>query len=83
VLCHRHTLWRLLYLVYAFVAMAIDRGALLVSSLVYVPYAMCALFRSAGAAEGAVAFTALVIGSALLTSAFSAVDSGSDGRYAR
>lgn len=56
-----------LYLVFAFVALAVDRRALLVSGLVYVLYAMYALFRSAGAIELPAAFTALVIGSALLT----------------
>jgi len=56
-----------LYLAFAFVALAVDRRALLVSGLVYVLYAMYALFRSAGAVELSAAFTALVIGSALLT----------------
>ena len=56
-----------LYLVFAFVALAVDRRALLVSSLVYVLYAMYALFQNAGAVELAWAFTALAIGSALLT----------------
>jgi hypothetical protein len=56
-----------LYLLFAFVALAVDRRALLVSSLVYVLYAMFAVFRSAGAVELSSAFTALVIGSALLT----------------
>jgi len=52
---------------FGFVAIAIDRRALLVSSLAYVLYAMYALFRSAGAIELSAAFTAFVIGSALLT----------------
>ncbi|WP_267394947.1 MULTISPECIES: hypothetical protein [unclassified Sphingomonas] len=56
-----------LYLLFAFIALAVDRRALLVSSLVYVLYAMYALFRSAGAIELSAAFTALVIGSALLS----------------
>ena len=56
-----------LYLAFAFVALAVDRRALLVSSLVYVLYAMYALFQNAGAVELAWAFTALAIGSALLT----------------
>ena len=56
-----------LYLVFAFVALAIDRRALLVSSLVYVLYAMYALLQSAGAVELSAALTAFVIGSALLT----------------
>lgn len=55
-----------LYLCFGFVALAIDRRALLVSSLAYVLYAMYALFRSAGAIELSAAFTAFVIGSALL-----------------
>ena len=57
----------LLYFAFGLIALAIDRRALLVSSLVYVLYAMYALFRSAGAIELSAAFTALVIGSALLT----------------
>ena len=56
-----------LYLAFGFVALAVDRRALLVSSLIYVLYAMYAVFRSAGAVELSSAFTALVIGSALLT----------------
>lgn len=56
-----------LYLAFAFVALAVDRRALLVSSLVYVLYAMYALFQNAGAIELAWAFTGLAIGSALLT----------------
>lgn len=56
-----------LYLVFAGIALAVDRRALLVSSLVYVLYALYSLFRSAGAVELGSAFTALVIGSALLT----------------
>ncbi|MDE0879548.1 MAG: hypothetical protein OSB00_12925 [Sphingomonas bacterium] len=56
-----------MYLAFGFVALAIDRRALLVSSLAYVLYAMYALFRSAGAIELSAAFTAFVIGSALLT----------------
>ncbi|WP_426263431.1 hypothetical protein [Sphingomonas sp. PWP1-2] len=56
-----------LYLAFAFVALAVDRRALLVSSLAYVLYALYALFQTAGAVELAWAFTALAIGSALLT----------------
>jgi MFS family permease len=56
-----------LYVVFAFVALAVDRRALLVSSLVYVLWAMYALFQQSGAVELAAALTALVIGSALLT----------------
>ncbi|MEG3145465.1 hypothetical protein U1839_12455 [Sphingomonas sp. RT2P30] len=55
-----------LYVAFAFVALAVDRRALLVSSLAYVLYAMYSLFQGAGAVELAWAFTALVIGSALL-----------------
>ncbi|NIJ22923.1 hypothetical protein [Sphingomonas japonica] len=57
----------LLYVGFGFVALAVDRRALLVSSLVYVLYAMYALFAKAGALELSAALTALVIGSALLT----------------
>ncbi|AXJ96085.1 MULTISPECIES: hypothetical protein [unclassified Sphingomonas] len=56
-----------LYLLFAGLALAVDRRALLVSSLVYVLYALYSLFRSAGAVELGAAFTAFVIGSALLT----------------
>jgi hypothetical protein len=56
-----------LYVLFAFVALAVDRRALLVSSLVYVLWAMYALFEQSGAVELAAALTALVIGSALLT----------------
>ena len=56
-----------LYLAFAFVALAIDRRALLVSGLGYVLYAMISLFRTAGAVELSWALTAFVIGSALLT----------------
>jgi hypothetical protein len=56
-----------LYLVFAFVALAVDRRALLVSGLIYVLYAMWTVFRGAGAIELGWAFTALVIGAALLT----------------
>ncbi len=56
-----------LYVVFAFIALAIDRRALLVSSLAYVLYALSTLFNQAGAVELSMAFTAFVIGSALLT----------------
>jgi hypothetical protein len=56
-----------LYLVFGIVALAIDRRALLVSSLFYVLYALAGLFRQFGAVSLNVALTALVIGSALLT----------------
>ncbi len=55
-----------LYIAFAFVALAVDRRALLVSSLVYVLYALYALLDRAGAVELSAALTALVIGSALL-----------------
>jgi hypothetical protein len=56
----------LLYVAFGLVALAIDRRALLVSSLAYVLYALYALFEQAGVVEMSPAFTALVIGSALL-----------------
>lgn len=56
-----------LYVVFALVALAVDRRALLVSSLAYVLYAMYALIRTTGAVELSAAITALVIGSALLS----------------
>jgi hypothetical protein len=56
----------LLYIAFGLVALAIDRRALLVSSLAYVLYALYSLFQNAGALELSWAFTALVIGSALL-----------------
>ncbi|RDE07009.1 hypothetical protein [Sphingomonas aracearum] len=56
-----------LYVAFAFVALAVDRRALLVSSLAYVLYALYALFHTTGAVELAWALTGLVIGSALLT----------------
>ncbi|MEJ7934672.1 hypothetical protein WG907_10425 [Sphingobium sp. AN558] len=55
-----------LYVAFGLLALAIDRRALLVSSLAYVLYALYALFRQAGAVELSAAFTALVIGSSLL-----------------
>jgi len=57
----------MLYVGFAIVALAVDRRALLVSSLAYVLYAMYALLQTAGAVELGAALTALVIGSALLT----------------
>jgi hypothetical protein len=56
-----------LYMLFAVIALAVDRRALLVSSLAYVLYALSALFQQAGAVELSMAFTALVIGSALLS----------------
>lgn len=55
-----------LYITFALVALAIDRRALLVSGLAYVLFALTRLFETAGAIELSAAFTALVIGSALL-----------------
>lgn len=55
-----------LYILFAIVALAIDRRALLVSSLAYVLFAMRTLFEQFGAIELNVALTGLVIGSALL-----------------
>jgi hypothetical protein len=55
-----------LYVAFGLVALTIDRRALLVSSLAYVLFALYALFHKAGAVELSAAFTALVIGSALL-----------------
>ncbi|NWK98241.1 hypothetical protein DM806_21760 [Sphingobium lactosutens] len=55
-----------LYVVFGIVALAIDRRALLVSSLAYVLFALYALFKQAGAVELSWALTSLVIGSALL-----------------
>lgn len=57
----------LLYVAFALIALVVDRRALLVSSLVYVLYAMSVLIRTAGSTELSLAFTALVIGSALLS----------------
>jgi hypothetical protein len=56
----------LLYVAFALIALAVDRRALLVSSLAYVLYALYALFEQAGAVELSAGFTGLVIGSALL-----------------
>lgn len=56
-----------LYFAFGIIALAVDRRALLVSSLIYVLWAMSALFNQVGAISLSVALTALVIGSALLT----------------
>ena len=56
----------LLYVLFGIVALAVDRRALLVSSLAYVLYALAGLFKQVGAVSLNVALTALVIGSALL-----------------
>lgn len=55
-----------LYLVFAVVSLAIDRRALLVSSLAYVLFAVSKIFETFGAIGFSAALTALVIGSALL-----------------
>lgn len=55
-----------IYLVLAFVALAIDRRALLVSALAYVLTAMSTLFKAVGSAGFSFALTVLVIGSLLL-----------------
>ncbi|WP_265570225.1 hypothetical protein [Sphingomicrobium nitratireducens] len=55
-----------LYVALGFVALAIDRRAMLVSALAYVLWALSDLFERFGAVELNVALTALVIGSALL-----------------
>ncbi|MBC7986300.1 MAG: hypothetical protein H7X93_06470, partial [Sphingomonadaceae bacterium] len=55
-----------LYIAMAGIALAIDRRALMVSSLVYVLFALNGLFDRFGAVETNVALAALVIGSALL-----------------
>jgi hypothetical protein len=54
------------YLLFALVAIAVDRRALLVSALAYVLIALTALFRNYGVVELNFAITALIIGSALL-----------------
>jgi hypothetical protein len=55
-----------LYVVMAMIALAIDRRALMVSSLIYVLWALNGLFDRFGAVETNVALASLVIGSALL-----------------
>lgn len=56
-----------IYTLFAIVALAVDRRALLVSALAYVLGALTFLFDRFGAVELNFAFTALVIGSALLS----------------
>jgi hypothetical protein len=56
----------LLYLIFGLVALAVDRRALLVSSLIYVLSALYSLLNQFGAVSLNIALTALVIGSALL-----------------
>lgn len=55
-----------LYVALAFVALAIDRRALMVSALAYVLVAVGSLFREFGAVSINIALTVLIIGSALL-----------------
>ena len=55
-----------LYLLFGAIALATDRRALLVSSLIYVLYALSGLFAQVGAASLNMALTALIIGSFLL-----------------
>lgn len=55
-----------LYILMAGIALAIDRRALMVSSLIYVLWALNGLFDRFGAVETNIALAALVIGSALL-----------------
>lgn len=55
------------YVLFGLVALAIDRRALLVSALAYVLAALTFLFDRFGAVQLNFAFTALIIGSALLT----------------
>jgi len=55
-----------IYLVFAVIALAIDRRALLVSALAYVLFTLAQLFDDYGAVKLSVALTALIIGSALL-----------------
>ena len=55
------------YVVFGIIALAVDRRALLVSALAYVLFSLTYLFQEFGAVELSVAFTALVIGSALLS----------------
>lgn len=55
-----------LYALFGLIALAVDRRALLVSSLFYVLYALSELLRQFGAVSLNVALTAMVIGSGLL-----------------
>lgn len=56
-----------IYGLFAIVALAVDRRALLVSALAYVLFALTFLFREFGFVELNFALTALIIGSALLS----------------
>jgi hypothetical protein len=55
-----------IYIALAFVALAIDRRALMVSALAYVLYALSSLIEQSGAVDLSFGLTALIIGSALL-----------------
>ena len=55
-----------MYLALALISLAIDRRALMVSALGYVLYALAMLLRQKGVVGLSVAYTGLVIGSALL-----------------
>jgi uncharacterized membrane protein len=54
------------YFALTFVALVIDRRAVLVSALAYVVYALATLFQAVGAVSESFALTGVVIGSALL-----------------
>ena len=56
----------LLYIGLGFVALAIDRRALMVSALIYVLYALSSLIEQSGVVDLSFGLTALIIGSALL-----------------
>ena len=55
-----------IYIALGFVALAIDRRALMVSALAYVLYALSSLIEQSGAVDLSFGLTALIIGSALL-----------------
>jgi len=55
-----------LYLGLAFVALVVDRRALLVSALFYVLYALSTLIRATGAVELSLSLTAVLVGAGLL-----------------
>jgi len=56
----------LIYVALGFVALAIDRRALMVSALAYVLFALSSLIKQSGAVDLSFGLTALIIGSALL-----------------
>lgn len=55
-----------LYLVLAIISLILDRRALLVSALAYVLFSIASLFKTLGANDVALAFSAVIIGSSLL-----------------